>query len=318
MAVKRALRHQAVGVVVVVVALVASACDEGQTTDQTDGTVTPAQVPVATTRPAEQRLELDAAERSLLATAHQTVVAECMETSGFDYVVSPLGEQAGSTADEFQRPVEWNLITGRTPEDAAVHGYNIPEAQGEGDSTEQSFEDPLAGLSEDEIQKYSEAMFGDGRAIEVSVDGRQVFFPDGGCIGEANHAVYDDVERWVTATESVSNLALRWGPAARSDAEFQEGVGAWRECMLDLGYDYSEPFDAMNDASAVEDLEREIAIAVADTSCTEQTDLRSITLRVIDRHRSVLEAEHAADYAAIAEIERAALDRAQRILAGQS
>jgi hypothetical protein len=126
--------------------------------------------------------------------------------------------------------------------------------------------------------------------------------PAGGCVGEATRKL-----EGATRTSADPSLPERLDVESLQEAQGRPGVrhalAAWSGCMAAKGYKAATPFDAMRlppSAAGPKPDKQEIATAVADVSCKQQTGLI----------RTWFDAEVAVQYRQIA-ADKPALDAAK-------
>ncbi|MGY5883408.1 hypothetical protein [Modestobacter lacusdianchii] len=259
----------------------------------------------------------------------EELVAQCMQDEGFEY--TPDTQSSSYSAGD---GTEWE------PEDrewVGQYGYGAVESpmSDEVPSEEQEYVDPngdyVATLSESEQTAFYEALYGpQPTEDELSEEASYEYdWQTAGCQGAAQHEVEgQDVsqsEEFKPLFDAINALyedMASWPGMAELDAE-------WATCMDAAGHGgYATQVDAQNsvyedlneiyesiaptedgemggepDQAALDALgEREVALALADLDCREETDYRDRATDIshaaeqqfVDDHESELEAMKAA------------------------
>jgi len=82
-------------------------------------------------------------------------------------------------------------------------------------------------------------------------------------------------------------------PIPIDDPRYQSVVRAWSKCMSSNGFDFSDPFSAMNNAAASPpDHARSIAMAQSDITCKNRTNLVGVAVAVDSAYQSTYIAAH--------------------------
>lgn len=261
-------------------------------------------------------------ERQKLA---EELIAECMASEGFEYV--PQVYSSGISFDS----TEWNPDS---REWVAQYGYgmvNGPTPE-EPIDPEEYPEDPnqayVMGLSESEQNAYYETLYGpQPTEEELNEDGSYEYdWESAGCNGKAYQEAYGgspmESEEFEPLMEAINDFYMN----LQSAPEFAELNREWVDCMSGAGFaGFSEQPDAQNsimeelnayyesmtewieDDPELEELgEREIALALADLDCREESDYRNASLDI----QFALEERFVADHKAELEAYKAAAEQA--------
>jgi hypothetical protein len=224
------------------------------------------------------------------ASTEELLVQACMRSRGFSYEVEP---------DDGPRPVG----PGMSPDEYAErYGYGIVSSpQNQGVVRSDPNFDHFSSLGPAEQQRYLEAFQGDAPVGEAE---------EGSCSREAN-VMADRDHHLLADTFGAELRAMDLAVAERLEADGD--VEAWQTCMQVKGFDDAVSPDrfaseagaairkeldaAADDPDARQKvLEREIATATAERSCTRPLDLRTGELRhqledgFIREHRAELTA----------------------------
>jgi hypothetical protein len=198
------------------------------------------------------RLPFDAYTFSLaglytLANAQDLLTHECMQARGYDWEI-------------IERPTDLKDLRNRRrygvieTDIAQQFGYHVPAGLLTPLDLEQRYAHRESGLSENQ----TEAALGAG-----------------GCAREAVTRIQPDESPDLDLLQHLSRASLG---DSQTEPRVAEVMRAWRNCVRDMGFDYQDPFAAMSDSrwwaeGSTEASSQEIAVAVADVRCKEQTGL---------------------------------------------
>lgn len=310
-----------VGAAAVTIALALAGCTPGQTTSDTE------YGPIAEFFGASWGLGEDEEEMTRRVQEdereRQEIVAECMAGEGFEYVPDT---QTGMIS--FSSGDEWS------PDDrewVSRYGYGIVDWPGRDEISDDAGEewvdpnqDYLQSLSESEQLAFSEALSGPMPTDEQMED--PDFFNDPanqGCWGQAQEQLSQNDPWSMAEFQPTVELLNSFYMTSADDPRFADLNLAWSTCMDEAGYPgltrqfdaqerlyqeqtalYEENPEGLDDGSPqMQDFqEREIAQALADLDCREQTDYRetyseiqfALEEQFLEDNRSSLEALRAA------------------------
>lgn len=232
----------------------------------------------------------DGSHRRGIDLAMEIVIVRCMEEAGFEYV--PPSRPPADTADEIL-----NGPIGLTDGDrAAEYGYTAPE---DSDppiqpqmSTDPAFMRALAGPSWDAAEAEMIEIVDPVTGEVIAGQERR----EGGCVGEAEAAVYGDeavMLRFFGADYRLQNLGVESVVRTLSDDAVVDANAEWSGCMSLRGYQYSAAVDPLN-APWPEPRpgDTEVATAIADVECKSDADLLSEYRSVLQREAEILEGEN--------------------------
>lgn len=141
----------------------------------------------------------------------------------------------------------------------------------------------VAGLSEEEVRPYEQALSGSG-PLEVfaDIEGSQLVSRSDGCLAQAQLQVYGSLAGFAHLVWVRSGLAAMAEQAMVQDEAYQQALDKWRGCVQVRGYDVLEPWDlsdlAFSDAEQSDSPEArfdvEVAAAVAEAECNLEVGLR--------------------------------------------
>ncbi|MEU9480932.1 hypothetical protein [Streptomyces sp. NPDC048191] len=227
-------------------------------------------------------------KQKLLFDAQEEAVSRCMTARGWRY--RPVPWQPPAPEPVAQDP--------RHGDDVALHravGYGVATT-----ATSRSAdpnEDYVQRLSNDNRQKYSEALFGTPRhQLDITLpNGEVTFVYTDGCTSRAEQSVYGDLKSWVLADTVVVNLRFEIEDHVRRDPRVVASDRRWSACMAALGYHYRTPDDARRrftgsgnkplPTKAVAVRKSEMAQALDDARCDRRVR-RARLVRALDRHYS--------------------------------
>ncbi|MFD6289234.1 hypothetical protein [Streptomyces sp. NPDC060205] len=250
-------------------------------------------------------------EKSLLYTAGQLLLRDCMGKRGFEYF--PVKENPVPEAREFRY-----VLTDLTW--AQKHGYGS------------DIQRELAKVREtDPNQRYFHSLPAKRRAVALTaVNGSDPLSvtakaPDGvvlrrsaqGCQSEVYRTLYGDLEAWFQATVTDDALAELRYSRVTADPRFAEAVKPWSTCMRTAGHPYASPTklrEALRPSQRPLPREEEIEIAVAEARCANDSGLARTT-RALDRQyaQNLLKQYHSA-VDTRRRLQLAALQRARSIV----
>lgn len=217
----------------------------------------------------------------------EELVAECMQTEGFEYKPAVMGSVSFGDSGEWEpEKREW----------VAQYGYGAVNWPGRDDVPESDDQvadpnaDYVAGLSESEQTAYYETLYGPPQTDPDA----EWSWEDSGCYGWASNEQSeggDDV--WNSAEATAFFEALNtFHEAGQDDPRIDEANAAWSTCMADAGFSgfstqadaqdaiydeindyYESQTDYIENDPALEQIgEREIELALADLDCRASTD----------------------------------------------
>lgn len=262
-----------------------------------------------------------------LELATEKATERCMARAGFEYppyrvlASQPMGETS-STLGGFQP----RLTLGW----AETHGYEgyISMRGGASRDPEAAEEAYLARLSEGDRERYARTLNDPGAGLITLrlPDGAEVGAAAEGCVAEGRRAVYGSVRNYLQLFYFPQQIAA-FGQAAVDAPEVEDARSQYRACMRQAGFQVAGPSDAVDRAeqlfggsrppgSAPGDEER--AMAVADARCRLMSRIHDALEAALVREASAWLNEHEGEILALADLQRAALSRARRILESEA
>ncbi|MFD4668889.1 hypothetical protein ACFWNN_04090 [Lentzea sp. NPDC058450] len=148
----------------------------------------------------------------------------------------------------------------------------------------------------------------------ASVGGKRI--PEGGCLGQARREMERGVPEAIPAAELIG-LDQQMFEQAQQDDRVRQAMTAWRTCMAESGYDYTDVWAANNDIrwEAETPSQVEIDTARTDVACRKRTKLVDTWLAVETAYQQRAIAERAARFDALDRGKRVRLDNATAVLA---
>ncbi|TCO62841.1 hypothetical protein [Actinocrispum wychmicini] len=249
------------------------------------------------------------AQNDILDRAVELLTQTCMRGKGFDYkVVDPAsGAQKTLVKGDYG-------ITDKAQ--AAVNGYRDPHVVSV-DSSGKVHTPPgvTAETGPAESPDYMIAL--EGSATGPLSDG-QGRIKRAGCRNEALFTIHDyDNTRARADLDLPGRLADEANQRAARHPEVTAAVNAWSSCMKGKGYRYSTPQEPMNTKWPDKPSAEEIATALADISCKEQTGLVTTWVNTIVAYQRELIDRSAATLAELKKITDEQVKRAEDVLAGR-
>jgi hypothetical protein len=266
-------------------------------------------------QPAAAAAPLTAAEAGVLDRAEERLIAGCMRQHGFRYWESPhpgAGEQ----------PPEYVLTDVAA---AGAHGYRNASVPTNAELAADPNLRYVHGLPADQERRYSTTLNGSlarDRQINVRVAGGTVIGRGtDGCVADAERSLYGDLAAWSAASVQVDDLTSRIPPRVLTDRRYLRAQSAWAGCMRAAGQPYRSPGDIRQKLGALAatpaaEHAAETRVAVAEAGCAQRTNLGRVAAAVDRELRDALAPADRAAVQAYRQLQRAALPRAQAVLAG--
>lgn len=314
-------RRVGTGWVAFLIAIVASGCRAGSV----PSSFTPGQM--ASIADIDRLLSstLTPEEQALLINAHGSVVEACMQKRGWDFrvgVASP--EIAGGGPSPLTTFEQWTFSEVAF---AQASGFDLRTYVRE----RKAFLDGLEGndgsvhipdpklMAPDEAQRYDLDYFGtDAERVEIiERDGSRASVPGGGCLGDAERAVYGDIALELRLQDARTSAdAEIWGRTL-SNGSVTDALSTWKGCVDRGGHQFEDPVAAFAGALAaaqVEDFDGEREIAVLSAQCSADSGLAmAVKAAFLEAGQGTID-ELEEDLIALQEFEQDALARAKDIL----
>jgi hypothetical protein len=263
---------------------------------------------------------------SALGAAEEEMIRRCMAAKGMRYTKNP----AQTTDNNIVLPPIGKLY-GLTIEQARRSGYGMRAKVAQG--RPQEF-DQTAGLTEQQKQAWGVAFGGPEGGSEVSIelpgDTGIVKVPSEGCVSAARIQVYGSLMKYMQRENVAADITMTAMHRSDSDPAMARIDSAWAACMPTKGisgsikgHSAARPTDAQglainNYGRLVTDVafRKEVAIAVADAECEQQTGYIAQRTELEDRYFTAALRIFEPQVAAIREITKESLVRARTALAG--
>ena len=182
----------------------------------------------------------------------QQVMAECMKAEGWEYSPVDYSAQMGAYSEEYDMQMSDPIGYGEKYGYGVVRGYDMNTEQQNTDGGGDSFVDPnqdyMMTLSEDEMQQYQEAMYGqqffdDGVSMDDGSEDSMPEMPkleDQGCSGKAQLEVVGDT---LWGNQDLMTRLDEMGTDSENDPDVKAATEKWVACMLkiDETYTWSTP-----------------------------------------------------------------------------
>jgi hypothetical protein len=243
---------------------------------------------------------------NLLNTAEQLLIRACMQSSGFDYRPVP--------SSQFAPVVSYPLVV-TSVRWARANGLGDLQVFGLDANNEYYNHLPTSRQT-----AYSNALVGDAGGPAV-----QVALPSGGiegaglqgCEAKAESELYGNYRAWFQASTVAGDLPTLWLPRVEEDRQYQRAVEWWSGCMRAKGYPYSSPTQAaaaFPRPPSSPPSKAEVAVAVVEATCANQTRLTSVLSSVSKEFSATVDSKYESYLHAEWRLERNALPRARRLL----
>jgi len=269
---------------------------------------------------------LTADESAMLVNAHGAVVEACMQELGWDYEVGTATPETESGGPSFPSHLEqWTFADVSSAEvvgygfesylaEHAVWLQGLDEAEGEARTL-----DPDTLKPDDAARFYVEFFGTEEERVEiVERDGSGAGRAGGGCMAEADRALYGDIEREMWLRDARGTAESDIWVATLEDQAVVEVLDWWRECVAEREVYFADPEQAFSGAlkfAQAGDHAQERLIASADAACKVESSLdRAVQAAFLAATNAVLP-DLEADLLALQQLEEEALARARVILA---
>jgi hypothetical protein len=335
------LRITAVTAVVAVAAIAAVVAVEGLSGSlrQPGSPLAPSSTPQDSTRPAAgldqlaaiQRADaiistrLTAGESALVVNAHGAVAESCMQQLGWDFEVGTATADTESGGPSSLSELEQWTFTDVASAESVGFGLqsHLAEAaafidQLELDAGEAHIPDQETMTPED-AARYELDYFGrEDERIEITErDGSHSGQSGGGCIAEAERAVFGDIAKAMWLRDARGTAQSDIWMATLSDEAVKDALDSWKGCVQGRGHAFDDPhqaFDAAASAAQAGDFDQERVIAAAHAECVAESNLDlAVAAAFLSATNAVLP-ELEDDLLALQQLEEDALSRAKDIL----
>ncbi|MEU1106586.1 hypothetical protein ABZ408_37350 [Streptomyces tibetensis] len=258
-----------------------------------------------------------------ISDAKQHLITSCMRKKGFRFwEEEPLSLEESRPIGYVQDDVDW----------ARSHGYG----------SRITAKENRARLRNPNIAYRNSLPRSRQKAYDIAMDGGQdavllksptpfggtITKQSGGCVSQAEKALYGDPAAWFRSDATVSNLRPLYVDKLLRDKEFKSAVSAWSRCMSNAGHPFPDPNAARQStrehsaeqtrAEEAKTFANETRIAVADATCARSVSLRSIGQRREAHYVTELARKYGNALDANRQMQQHALTRAERIVPARS
>jgi len=263
--------------------------------------------PAAVTR-AEAVLTISAATLRwdwYVSRAEQLLTGQCMRSHGFRYTLPAFGpEPSTRTVTAYALGRGYPATYGVTTQSLASGNPHDP-----GDTT----------------RPYQVALEGPATlTARLALPGGGVVYGTGGCIGFARQKLFGSVRAYVESSYLPQTVRSRFGAFLGTYHPYLGALRTWRSCMKAGGQRFMDPQAAIESVQSLAMggmkeaglARRETAAADTDTACDARSRLRASTSQALARFAHALPSSLLAQLSSIQSSRQAALQVAQRVLAG--
>jgi hypothetical protein len=202
--------------------------------------------------------------------ARQRLVVDCMLRFGFELTIdlAQSDRRAENRVKDFGRYGNKRRYGITNPQFAAQYGYHLPSVV-DGTAVTPGPESKQDGSAAEELVLSGKAPAG---GQPGAVNGKTV--PPGGCLGEADSKISPSGGA-IQDPELVTQISSDSYNRSLTDPQLGVAFAAWTDCMRGKGYNYPSPQEAGGDFSTDAKVvpPKELATAVADVACKQQTKL---------------------------------------------
>jgi hypothetical protein len=314
-------RVSAAGVVTLVVALGAVACQEAALPPSLGSD------DIAALQRADRIIspKLTPEESALLVNAHGAVVEACMKQLGWDYEVGTSTGDIEAGGPSTLSPLEQWTFADTAAAETVGYGFEsylaahavFLDRLGEGDG-EAHVPDPLTMSPEDAARFELDSFGTEEERIEITErDGSHSGAAGGGCIGEAGRAVWGDIEQEMRLRDARGTAESDIWVTTFEDQAVVDALDRWKDCVREQGFEFEDPnhgFESALSAAQSGDYDQERLIATTDAECKAESGLdRAVQAAFLSATKAVLP-DLEADLVALQQFEAEALARAKNIL----
>jgi hypothetical protein len=268
---------------------------------------------------------LTAEEWALVVNAHGAVAESCMQQLGWDFEVGTATSETEARGPSSLSELEQWTFTDVASAESVGFGLqsHLSEVaafidQLELDAREAHIPDPLT-MSPEDAARYELDYFGrEDERIEITErDGSHSGQPGGGCIAEAERAIYGDIEQAMWLRDARGTAESDIWVATLSDEAVKDALDSWKGCVRERGYEFEDPhhaFDSAASAARAGDFDQERSIATTHAECVAESNLDlAVAAAFLSATNAVLP-ELEDDLLALQRLEEDALARAKDIL----
>lgn len=268
---------------------------------------------------------LSAAEWAVVVNAHGAVVESCMQRLGWDFELGTANAETESGGPSSLSELEQWTFTDAASADSVGFGLQAHLAEVaayverlELDSAAAHVPDPLT-MSPEDAARFELDYFGrEDERIEITErDGSHAGMAGGGCIAEAERALFGDIANAMWLRDARGTAQSDIWEATLADGSVEAALDSWKACMRQGGYDFDDPhaaFDSAADGARAADFDHEREIATAHAACVTEANLDLAVAAAYLSATSDVLPELEDDLRGLQRLEADALERAKEIL----
>ncbi|MFI1366931.1 hypothetical protein [Streptomyces griseochromogenes] len=231
----------------------------------------------------------------LIDKAKTVLIDRCMKAFGSRFIAPSPGKPVVQASRRYG-------VT--ETETAAAYGYHMPKV------ADRANRDPRNLTKEDRIFLFGES---NGRS---GGSGKADKLPPGGCSGEADAKISGD-----DTPDAIIALArgIDGGSFENSmkDPRWVKANKQWSACMMQRGYRYASPLEAISDPKFQEvgrPTEQERRVAVRDVQCKRESSLTEIWREIESADQEMMIRKHSKELQRLRSFQKAEVGRARRVL----
>jgi hypothetical protein len=268
---------------------------------------------------------LNPGEQALVVNAHGSVVSACMQERGWDYQAgTTTADLVGGWPDTLSPLEQWTFDDTASAE---TEGYGFETYLRElsafhamvEEVDSEAREPDLDSMPSDEQARFWLDFGGtDEERIEiVERDGSKASMAGGGCMGEAERAVYGDIAQKLRLQDARTTAESEIWAATFADQAVTRALSSWRACVAEQGFAFEDPHQAFESAlSAAQSVDhaQERLVSTTDARCKKESSLGLAVEAAFLATTSATIGDLEDDLLALQEFERDTLARAKDIL----
>ncbi len=260
--------------------------------------------------------EPTAEDRALLTDAAEILVSKCMAERGLTYVAERSDPETFKELD-FDYVVDdvgWARRNGYR----SLNPHWLEKVRADDPNKKHT-----AALDDSQLGAYKHALLGAGRGgLEVVLpNGMRRTASDQSCVSKADEILYGDLKRWFRMDRTASNLPDSYRTQVIADPRYASAAARWAECMRTKGFDYRTPKqirdelpELLGERTPEAARQLETRVASAEAQCASTSGLGAIARQLDREYREPIHRPYQKFVEGKREMQRAALDRARRIV----
>ncbi|MEX0630043.1 MAG: hypothetical protein WEE67_09850 [Chloroflexota bacterium] len=268
---------------------------------------------------------LTAEESALVVNAHGAVVESCMQELGWDFEVGTATPETETGGPGSLSELEQWTFTDVASAESVGYGLRSHLAEVaafidrlELGSRDAHIPDPAA-MSPDDAARFELDYFGpEDERIEITErDGSHSGQSAGGCLGEAERALFGDIEQAMWLRDARGTAESDIWTATLADEAVIHALDSWKACVRERGFEFEDPhaaFDSGARAAQAQDFDQERLIATTHAECVAESNLDLAVAAAFLAATNASLPEFEDDLLALQRLEEEALARAKDIL----